>query len=80
MVLYFIIAAGLLVTGIVFFFPRKAKKRPEELAGTVVTTTRRDDVSAFVSEPRCDLEADAGRRAGDETDLSCETEIHGSLR
>ena len=37
-------------------------------------------VGAFVSEPRCDLEADAGRRAGDETDLSCETEIHGSLR
>ena len=36
MVLYFVSAAALLVTGIVFFFPRKAKKRPEELAGTVV--------------------------------------------
>lgn len=36
MVLDLMIAAALLVTGIVFFFPRKVKKRPEELAGTVI--------------------------------------------
>ena len=51
-----------------------------ELARPVVAAPGRDDVRALGGEPRRDLEADAGRRAGDETDLACETEIHGSLR
>ncbi len=51
-----------------------------ELARAVVAAPGRDDVRALGGKSRRDLEADAGRRAGDETDLSCETEIHGSLR
>ena len=51
-----------------------------KLARPFVAAPGRDDVRAFGCEPRRDLEADAGRRAGDETDLACETQIHGSLR
>ena len=51
-----------------------------ELARSFVAPSRRHDVRAFAREARRDLEPDAGRRAGDETDLACETQIHGSLR
>ena len=51
-----------------------------ELARPVVAPSRRHDVRTFGGEARRDLEADAGGRAGDETDLACETQIHGSLR
>jgi hypothetical protein len=51
-----------------------------KLTGAFLAPSRGHDLRALVREALRSLEADAGRRAGDETDLACKTQIHGSLR